>query len=67
MEATLDISVVVPLYNEEESLPELMAWIHRVMQAEGLNYEVIMVDDGYGGGDDGYAVAVAADEDFFLK
>lgn len=46
MEATLDISVVVPLYNEEESLPELMAWIHRVMQAEGLNYEVIMVDDG---------------------
>ena len=46
MEATLDISVVVPLYNEEESLPELMAWIHRVMQAEVLNYEVIMVDDG---------------------
>lgn len=46
MEATLDISVVVPLYNEEESLPELMAWIHRVMQAHGWNYEVIMVDDG---------------------
>jgi len=46
MEATLDISIVVPLYNEEESLPELMAWIDRVMQTHGWNYEVIMVDDG---------------------
>lgn len=46
MEATLDISIVVPLYNEEESLPELMAWIDRVMQAHAWNYEVIMIDDG---------------------
>ncbi len=42
----MDISVVVPLYNEEESLPELYAWIKRVMQANGFSYEVIFVDDG---------------------
>ena len=42
----LDISVVVPLYNEQESLPELMVWIDRVCRAERLSYEVIMVDDG---------------------
>ena len=41
-----DISVVVPLYNEAESLPELTAWIDRVARAEGLTYEIIMVDDG---------------------
>ena len=42
----IDISVVVPLYNEEESLPELMAWIDRVMRANDFSYEVWMVDDG---------------------
>ncbi len=42
----IDISVVVPLFNEEESLPELMAWIKRVADSEGLSYEVVMVDDG---------------------
>lgn len=42
----LDISVVVPLYNEEESLPELAAWIDRVCKKEELSYEIIMVDDG---------------------
>lgn len=46
METTLDISVVVPLYNEEESLSELVEWIDRVARAEGLSYEVILVDDG---------------------
>ena len=46
MSNKLDISVVVPLYNEEESLPELAAWIDRVAQENKLNYEVIMVDDG---------------------
>ncbi|MBQ5701493.1 MAG: glycosyltransferase family 2 protein [Alistipes sp.] len=46
MASKLDISVVVPLYNERESLPELMAWIDRVCDAEKLSYEVIMVDDG---------------------
>lgn len=46
MEPKLDISVVVPLYNEAESLPELTAWIDRVARAEGLSYEIILVDDG---------------------
>lgn len=42
----MDISVVVPLYNEEESLPELYAWIDRVMNENGFTYEVIFVNDG---------------------
>lgn len=42
----MNISVVIPLYNEEESLPELMEWIDRVMIANKFSYEVIMVDDG---------------------
>ena len=42
----MDISVIVPLYNEEESLPELEAWIRRVMDENHFSYEVIMVDDG---------------------
>ena len=42
----MDISVVVPLYNEEESLPELYAWIERVMKTHGFSYEVIFVNDG---------------------
>lgn len=41
-----DISVVVPLYNEEQSLPELAAWIDRVAVAHSLSYEIIFVDDG---------------------
>jgi glycosyltransferase involved in cell wall biosynthesis len=41
-----DISVIIPLFNEEESLPELTGWIDRVMQANHLTYEAIMVDDG---------------------
>ncbi len=42
----LDISVVVPLLNESESLPELTGWIDRVMREGGFAYEVIFVDDG---------------------
>lgn len=42
----MDISVVIPLYNEEESLPELTAWIGRVMQEHHFSYEIILVDDG---------------------
>ena len=42
----MDISVVIPLYNEEESLPELFAWIKRVMEANRFTYEVIFVNDG---------------------
>ena len=42
----MDITVIVPLYNETESLPELAAWIKRVMDENGYSYEVLMVDDG---------------------
>ena len=42
----MDISVIVPLYNEAESLPELQQWIERVMEANGFSYEVIYVNDG---------------------
>ena len=42
----MDISVVIPLYNEEESLPELFAWIQRVMTQNDFSYEVIFVNDG---------------------
>lgn len=43
---TMDISVVIPLYNEAESLPELTEWIERVMKDHGFSHEVIFVDDG---------------------
>ncbi len=42
----MNISIVIPLYNEEESLPELFAWIKRVMEANGFTYEVIFINDG---------------------
>jgi glycosyltransferase involved in cell wall biosynthesis len=42
----MDISIVVPLFNEEESLPELLAWIERVCTSHQLSYEVVMIDDG---------------------
>ena len=42
----MDLSIVIPLYNEEESLPELQAWIMRVLEGRGLSYEIIFVDDG---------------------
>ena len=42
----MDISIIVPLYNEDESLPHLAEWIDRVMAEHGFDYEVIMVDDG---------------------
>lgn len=41
-----DISVIIPLYNEEESLPELVSWIEKVMQQHHYSYEIIMIDDG---------------------
>ena len=46
MTYTKDLSIVISLFNEEESLPELISWIEKVMAAEGYSYEVIMVDDG---------------------
>ena len=42
----LDISVIVPLFNEAESLPELYAWIQRVMNENKFSYEVIFINDG---------------------
>lgn len=42
----MDISVVIPLYNEEESLPELTAWIAQVMEQNGYSYDIVMIDDG---------------------
>ena len=42
----MDLSVIIPLYNEEESLPELTAWIERVTAEQTLSYEIVMVDDG---------------------
>ena len=46
MEHKIDVSVVVPLYNEEESLTELVQWVDRVMREHSLSYEIIMIDDG---------------------
>ena len=42
----MDISVVIPLYNEEESLPELAEWIDKVMHENSFSYEIVMIDDG---------------------
>ncbi len=42
----MDLSIIIPLFNEDESLPELSAWIEKVMQAHQFSYEVIMIDDG---------------------
>lgn len=50
----MDITVVIPLYNEAESLPELAQWIERVMEENGFSYEIIFVDDG--STDDSYSV-----------
>lgn len=44
--STLDLSIVIPLFNEDESLPELTDWIARVMDREGFSYEIIFVNDG---------------------
>lgn len=42
----LQISVVVPVFNEEESLPELVSWLHHVLKKQGFTYEILLVDDG---------------------
>ncbi|MBO4740312.1 MAG: glycosyltransferase, partial [Bacteroidales bacterium] len=42
----MDISIVVPLFNEDESLPHLAEWITRVMDENHFTYEVLMIDDG---------------------
>ena len=42
----MDISVIVPVYNEDESIGELREWIAKVMQDNNFSYEIIMIDDG---------------------
>ena len=42
----IDISIVIPLFNEEESIPELIEWISRVNKSHGFSYEIVLVDDG---------------------
>src|SRR5215468_5411006 len=42
----MDVSIIVPLLNEEESLAELCAWIQKVVCANGYSYEIILIDDG---------------------
>ena len=58
----MEISIVIPLLDEAESLPELTHWIARVLQARGLSYEVSLIDDG--STDESWAVieALAADD-----
>ena len=46
MTEEINVSIVIPLFNESESLPELHRWIQGVMQAHSLSYEVIFIDDG---------------------
>jgi glycosyltransferase involved in cell wall biosynthesis len=46
IETYMDISIIVPLFNEDESIPELFAWIDRVMKENHFTYEVIFIDDG---------------------
>ena len=41
----MNLSIVIPLFNEEESLPELCAWIKKVVDANNLSYEVLLIDD----------------------
>jgi len=62
----VEISIVIPLLNEAESLPELTCWIARVLQTRGLTYEVILIDDG--STDDSWSVIEAlAAEDAALR
>jgi glycosyltransferase involved in cell wall biosynthesis len=42
----MDISIVVPVYNEDESIPELVDWIERVLKPHNFSFEIILVDDG---------------------
>lgn len=46
MKYLFELSIVIPLYNEEESLPELISWIEKVMKEHNISYEIILIDDG---------------------
>ena len=62
----MDISVIIPLYNEVESLPELNQWISKVMSTNGFSYEVIFIDDGSNDGSWQWIEKVSA-EDLHVK
>ncbi|MBQ1905209.1 MAG: glycosyltransferase family 2 protein, partial [Bacteroidales bacterium] len=55
MDYPVDISILIPSYNERESLPELLSWIHRTLDPDNKSYEIIIIDDG---SDDGTWEAV---------
>ena len=59
----MEISIVIPLLNEAESLPELTQWIARVLVARGLSYEVLLIDDGSTDDSWGVIEALAAEDD----
>jgi glycosyltransferase involved in cell wall biosynthesis len=62
----VELSIVIPLLNEAESLPELTRWIQRVLTAHGLSYEIILIDDG--STDDSWMVIEAlASQDMALR
>lgn len=61
----IDLSIVIPLFNEEESLPELLEWISRVNQSHGFSYEVVLVDDG--STDDSWEVINKLSEEYPIK
>lgn len=58
----MDISVIIPLYNEVESLPELYRWIKNVMAANGFSYEIILIDDGSNDGSWHWIEKASADD-----
>ena len=63
MEYPLDLTIIVPLFNEEESLPELTAWIHRVIDPKGWKFEIIMIDDGSRDGSWDTVTRIASSDD----
>lgn len=63
MEYPLDLTIIVPLFNEEESLPELTAWIHRVIDPKGWKFEIIMIDDGSRDGSWDTVMSLASSDD----
>ncbi|MEM8897356.1 MAG: glycosyltransferase family 2 protein [Bacteroidota bacterium] len=65
MREALQISVVIPLLNEDESLKELTVWIHKVMEEHNFSYEVVMVDDG--SKDNSWQVITDLSEDYPVK
>jgi len=61
----MNISIVIPLFNEEESLPELCSWIDEVMKANNFTYEILLIDDG--SKDDSWSVVEKLSSDKKIK